>query len=400
MKAWGHAALGDICTVQSGGTPSRSVPEFFIGEIPWVKIGDMLQGVVTDTEEKISESAIAGSSAKVFPAGTVLISIFATIGRTATLGVDAATNQAIAGLVPRDSRQLSSSYLRRYLDSVVAELERQASGVAQLNINSTILKALKVPLPSLPEQERIAALLDHVDALRAKRRQAVALLDDLASAVFAELVGAAIANSIENSVPLSNVSVISSGITKGRKVPAGPLRKVPYLAVANVQDRRLDLSVLKEIDVSESEVSRFSLLEDDLLLTEGGDPDKLGRGTLWAGELPLCLHQNHVFKVRISRSDLIDPVYLKWVVSSSYGKQYFLRVAKQTTGIASINKTQLSAFPLPVVEISTQREFRRRVGAIEAQQAAHLAHLATLDELFTCLQQRVFAGQVWDHEVA
>ncbi|MFJ2080311.1 restriction endonuclease subunit S [Streptomyces anulatus] len=318
------------------------------------------------------------------------------MGNPATFGGFVSVLRGDEALIQK--RYLYHWFVTSNTQATVRSFSRQTTNIANLDLKRCL--ELQVPIPSLAEQKRTAEVLDQVETLRVKRRKALNLLDDLAGAVFMESVGAALADAGENSVPLSDVAAISSGITKGRKVPTGTLRKVPYLAVANVQDRRLDLSAVKEIEVSEAEIARFSLREGDLLLTEGGDPDKLGRGTLWSEELALCLHQNHVFKVRVSRPELIDPVYLKWVVSSGYGKRYFLRVAKQTTGIASINKTQLSAFPLPVVEFSAQREFRRRVEAIEAQKSVHLAHLAALDELFTSLQKRAFTGRLWDHEAA
>ena len=168
-------------------------------------------------------------------------------------------------------------------------------------------------------------------------------------------------------------------------------REVPYLAVANVQDTALRLDGIKFIEATENEISRYRLQKDDLLLTEGGDPDKLGQGTLWQNELSECIHQNHIFRVRLT-SNAIEPLFLNWIVGSTRAKKYFLRSAKQTTGIASINMTQLRGFPLLIPPLPLQQTFATRIQAIETLKAGHRAALAQLDALFAALQQRAFAG--------
>jgi type I restriction enzyme S subunit len=150
--------------------------------------------------------------------------------------------------------------------------------------------------------------------------------------------------------------------------------------------------VVKEISVTAQEAERFRLQKGDLLLTEGGDPDKLGRGTVWNDELPWCLHQNHVFRVR-PRTDVV-PLYLSWYLASPAAKSYFLRMAKQTTGIASINKTQLSATPVKVPPLELQQTFASRVAAVERLKESHRRHLAELDALFASLQHRAFKGEL------
>lgn len=165
------------------------------------------------------------------------------------------------------------------------------------------------------------------------------------------------------------------------------------VAVYNVQDKALRLDQVKTIEATDEEIERHRLRQNDLLLTEGGDPDKLGRGTLWQGELPECIHQNHVFRVRVNSAD-VDPLYLNWLVGSQRGKQYFLRSAKQTTGIASINMTQLRAFPMLVPPRKLQEEFARRMRALKNSQQGTASHSATLDEMFAALQHRAFTGEL------
>lgn len=275
------------------------------------------------------------------------------------------------------------------------QVHLNARGAAQVGINSTVLRGLEIPLPPRPEQLRIAAILDQADDLRRKRRQSLGRFDDLAEAVFLDLFGDPHRNTKgwNDTLSLGEVAEIASGVTIGRNLAGQKTRSAPYLAVINVQDRALNLESVKVTEATEDEIARYRLFPGDLLLTEGGDPDKLGRGTLWHGEIDDCIHQNHVFRVRLT-IDSVDPVFLNWLVGSRRGKRYFLRSAKQTTGIATINMRQLRDFPLLVPPLAMQREFRARLEAIAALKATAIAHLARLDALFASLQHRAFRGEL------
>ena len=153
--------------------------------------------------------------------------------------------------------------------------------------------------------------------------------------------------------PLGNLADVVSGVTLGRRL-AGRTVTLPYLRVANVQDGHLDLTHMKTVDVLPHEETKWRLERGDLLLTEGGDWDKLGRGCLWNGEIQNCIHQNHIFRVRVVDHSVL-PEFLSAVVGSPAGKAYFQAASKQTTNLASINQRQLKAFPVPVLPIPEQR---------------------------------------------
>ena len=154
--------------------------------------------------------------------------------------------------------------------------------------------------------------------------------------------------------PLSSLSDVQTGIAKGKRVNGLPI-SLPYLRVANVQDGHVDLSVIKEITVGQTDVERYSLREGDVLFTEGGDFDKLGRGTVWQGQIVPCLHQNHVFAVR-PKVSLLLPEFLAYQAASEYGRRYFQLSSKQSTNLASINSTQLKAFPVLLPPLPEQRK--------------------------------------------
>lgn len=127
------------------------------------------------------------------------------------------------------------------------------------------------------------------------------------------------------------------------------------MRVANVQDGHLDLSEIKEIDVPVGQVERFRLHLDDVLLTEGGDFDKLGRGCVWRNEILDCVHQNHIFAVRVTKQETILPQFLACQIQSAHAKNYFLSCAKQTTNLASINSSQIKELPVLLPPLDEQR---------------------------------------------
>lgn len=153
---------------------------------------------------------------------------------------------------------------------------------------------------------------------------------------------------------------IQTGFSKGGKT-TGKLIEVPYLRVANVQDGYLDLSEIKTVSLPESKLERYRLRKGDLLLTEGGDFDKLGRGALWDGQIDDCVHQNHVFVVRANEK-VLDRRFLALLTGSEYGKRYFRSCSKQSTNLASINSSQLKAFPVPLPPPGEQDEIVRLLG--------------------------------------
>jgi type I restriction enzyme S subunit len=159
-EGWSIKKLGDLCETTSGGTPSRKNPNYYNGTIPWVKSGELNKRLIVKTEEYITEEAVKNSSAKIFPAGTLLIAMYgATIGKLAFLGVDAATNQAVCAIFK--SPKIESRYLYHYLDFKKNDLINQAIGGAQPNISQSILRDLDIMLPStLAEQHRIVSEIE------------------------------------------------------------------------------------------------------------------------------------------------------------------------------------------------------------------------------------------------
>jgi type I restriction enzyme S subunit len=143
-------------------------------------------------------------------------------------------------------------------------------------------------------------------------------------------------------------------VTLGKDLTGRKTVSRPYLRVANVQDGFLDLTEIKEIDVPPEDLARYELRPGDVLMTEGGDFDKLGRGYIWEGQIEGCLHQNHIFAVRPHPLDL-DSHFLAYLMVSDHGKNYFTSTSQQTTNLATTNSTKLGDFPLPLPPVDQQR---------------------------------------------
>lgn len=161
-------------------------------------------------------------------------------------------------------------------------------------------------------------------------------------------------------IRLGEITDIVSGVTKGRKLAGKETAVNPYLRVANVQRWHLDLEVMKEIEILVEELDKYRLQIGDVLLTEGGDWDKLGRSAIWKGEIEDCIHQNHVFRAR-SLDNGLSPEWIVMFTNSLPGRKYFESAAKRTTNLASINMTQLRFCQLPIPPEEEQKRIVAKV---------------------------------------
>lgn len=286
-------------------------------------------------------------------------------------------------------------YLHHYLRQphIRANGERRMTGSGgQRRIPEDYLASLPMRLPPIAEQRRIAAMLDKADTLRAQRRQALAELDNLAQAMFVEMFGDTVTNSMEwPFLPIGKLADVQGGlqVTSARKeLPI----EVPYLRVANVHRGYLLLDEIKTIRATAAEVARTTLCQHDLLVVEGhGNPEEIGRAALWNGELLGCVHQNHLIRVRFDNSK-VDPVYACTYLNSTGGRRHLLRAGKTTSGLNTISVSNVREAPVALPPIEMQKAFAAHAKAIEAHKAIRCAALAESDALFTSLQHHAFSG--------
>lgn len=244
--------------------------------------------------------------------------------------------------------------------------------------------------PTIEEQHTTVKRLDILTQIIGFRQQQLTELDNLIKARFVEMFGDTVLNPLSlPSTALESMADIVSGITKGRKTKEQNLTEVPYMAVSNVKNGYIDWTTVKTILATEAEVKQYRLLPDDVLMTEGGDPDKLGRGAIIRKPLENCIHQNHIFRVRLDEN-LLLPTYFAEYLQHPKAKQYFLGCAKQTTGIASINMGQLRNLPVLVPPIDKQSEFDIFVAQVDKSKVVVQKALNETQMLFDSLMQEYF----------
>ena len=194
---------------------------------------------------------------------------------------------------------------------------------------------------------------------------------------------------------------IQSGITKGRKLAGREVASVPYLRVANVQRGYLDLNEIKEVEIPVEELDKYRVIQRDLLITEGGDWDKVGRTAIWADELPYVAHQNHVFKARIFLAEQSE-LWLERYLNGPVARQYFAKSSKQTTNLASINKTQLRGCLIAIPQAEEKERIVTKVDELmtlcdqlEQQTEASLsAHTTLVENLLATLTSSANAEEL------
>lgn len=258
------------------------------------------------------------------------------------------------------------------------EMRKYAKGILEIRLRISSNDMLKriVPSPPFKEQQRIADYLDkmcaEIDAVLEKIRASIEEYKKLKQAVITQAVTKGIRGDrpMKNSgiewigdIPaewrktqLRHCAAIRSGITLGKKYEkTDSLVERPYLRVANVQDGYVDLSVLTTIEVTQDEDLKYRLRAGDVLMTEGGDRDKLGRGCVWHGEIEPCLHQNHIFAVQTSKETLL-PEFLEYLTVSDVGRSYFDVTAIKTTNLACTSSSKVLAFTIPLPSVEEQAE--------------------------------------------
>lgn len=261
-------------------------------------------------------------------------------------------------------------------------LGQYSMAAAQPGLSVEKIQLLRLPIPYENEQQVIADYLDtetaRIDTLIQEKEELIALLQETQTSLISNLIsgdslpGNSSGNEWAPHLPigwqlkkLKHLAQVRSGLAKGKDSDGKETVEMPYLRVANVQDGHLDLREVSTIPVEVNAIERYSLQEGDVLMNEGGDYDKVGRGAVWTGEISPCLHQNHVFAVRPIERDLSE--WIAAVSQTQYAKFYFMNNAKQSTNLASISQGNVKELPI-LLPPKTERD--RLLKQLQSEQTA------------------------------
>ena len=321
--------------------------------------------------------------------GDILISWSGSLGIYIWNRGKALLNQHIFKVV-FDKGDVSKQYFVFAVQYKLQEMMAKTHGATMKHIVKKDFDNTLIPFPTPEIQREIADILSKVNVIISARQKQIKMLDKLIKARFIEMFGDMFLNTMNwPEVKLDSIADIVSGITKGRKIKGDKWIKVPYMAVSNVKDGYIDWTTVKTILATPSEIEQYHLMSEDILITEGGDPDKVGRGAIIHNPPKDCIHQNHIFRVRL-RQDFLLPEYMEQYLQQQRSKRYFLRCAKQTTGIASINMRQLNSLPVLLPPIELQKRFADFVIQTDKSKVAIQKSLEKAQLLFDCLMQKYF----------
>ena len=292
-----------------------------------------------------------------------------------------------------------------------------ANGITRFGLGGGAIRTGLFPVAPIDEQQAIVDFLDRetakIDALVGKKERLIELLREKRTT----LTSRAVTSGLDLNVPmkdsgvewlgeipahwevrpLKSMSDLQTGLTLGKRYEGEAVTTRPYLRVANVQDGYLALDDISEVEVSVRDAARFELRMGDVLVTEGGDFDKLGRGHVWEEQIARCLHQNHIFAVRPQRTAL-TPHFLALVLSSGYGRAYFTATSKQSTNLASTNATKLGNLRLALPGLAEQVEIVLRASHESARIDGLVAKIEEairhLHELRTALVSAAVTGKI------
>lgn len=384
--------LDTLCDIVSGGTPSRSKKEFWDeGNIPWIKISNIKSKYVAEADEYITEAGLNGSSTKMLSKGTILYTIFATLGEVGILDINACTNQAIAGITIKDTTEVDTDYLYFYLKSKKNFVNNIGRGVAQNNINMSILRKFQVPLPSIKEQKQLVQILNLTMNVIDARKQELQKLDELIKSRFIEMFGNPVVN--DKTWPCKQLKDATNKIGSGATPKGG---KESYLEEGvslvrsmNVHDGFFEYKELAHLsDEQAKALNNVEVKEYDVFVNITGA--SVARSCIVPKNvLPARVNQ-HVAIIR-PKEDILNSIFLNRMFLSDAFKMNLLSIGESGGATRqAITKQQLESLSIIIPPIELQNQFADFVRQVDKSKVVVQEALDKTQLLFDSLMQEYF----------
>ncbi|MFT3777723.1 MAG: restriction endonuclease subunit S [Ottowia sp.] len=286
-----------------------------------------------------------------------------------------------------DARYLYQWFSWEHTQALLRSFGQKTTNISNLNIDRAL--ALKLPLPSLHEQRRIATILDQAETLRTQRRTALALLDSLAQSLFLDMFGDPAKNPY--GWVIGKIGDMLESASYGTSEKSGHDGKFPVLRMNNItRTGELDLEDLKYMDLPSKDHERYLVKAGDVLFNRTNSAELVGKTAIVPQSAPSLAYAGYLVRLRVN--DANHPMYLARFLNTPYAKRMLRGMCKSIVGMANINAKEIQAMRIALPPLPLQQTFATRIQSIEALKATHRRALAALDELFASLQQRAFAG--------
>ncbi len=381
--------LGDVCTFLNGGTPSRSVDSYWNGTIPWITGADIDGPEVVRCRSHVTKEGLRASATNLVPAGTLLLVTRTSVGKIAAAGVDMCFSQDITAVIPDESR-VDKGYLRQFLASRAEVLKSAARGATIKGVTRQDVADLRIPLPPLGEQRRIAGILVAADGLRAKRRESIALLDTLTQSIFLDMFGDPGRN--PRGWPVSSIGDLLERAQYGTSAKAGTIGELPVLRMGNITSNGyIDFSDLKYLDLTERERDKYLVRPGDVLFNRTNSPDLVGKSAIFRSREEYA-YAGYLIRLRTLPGN--NPEYLAAFLNSAYAKTVLRSMCKSIIGMANINAREIQAMRIPVPPGALQDDFADLIQSVEDAKVPQGRSLTELGQLFAALQSRAFRGEL------
>lgn len=382
-----YKSLDSFFKIVSGGTPDRKNPEYFDGNIPWIKTGDLKNKYIVNSPEKITESGLNNSSAKVFPVNTVLVAMYgATIGACSILNIEAATNQACAAFLP--SNQINHEFLYYYIKGIRKQLIQRGQGGGQQNISIKILKEFKIPVINISDQLEIVQVLNKAERLINTRKENIELLDTFLKNTFLEIFG----NPILNDFGFTKGSIrdVVKEVKYGTSKSADSQGRYRYLRMNNIDSNGyMDYSDLKHIDLDKKEIEKYSVTKGDLLFNRTNSKELVGKTGVYSKNEKMIIAG---YLLRVRTNEKANAWYLWGYLNSVYGKKALSKMSKSIVGMANINALEFQNIKILIPPVTLQNRFADIVQKTNAIRDNLVFNLNDLQYLYNSLSDQAFKG--------